>query len=309
VLGAVVAAALHFSEERDFVRIVRGAQPWWLAAAFVLQAVTYLAQGESWRVLTRAARVALPLSVAYRLSLAKLFVDQAIPSAGISGMVVVGRALERRGIPRAVVMALVVVGTVAYYGAYVVALGAALVIAAARGHASPLILAAALLFAVASLVAIAAFLALAGPSGSAPRWLGRIPLVRSALGLLREADPRLARSPALIAWTGLFQVAIVLLDAATIWVLIRSLGERASVAGVFASFMISSLLRTIGLLPGDLGIFEAASVLTLRLAGVPIPVALSATLLFRGLSFWLPMVPGLAFSRAARRGAAVARGT
>jgi Mg2+-importing ATPase len=26
-------------------------------------------------------------------------------------------------------------------------------------------------------------------------------------------------------------------------------------------------------------------------------VGLSATLLFRGLSFWLPMVPGLAFSR------------
>jgi P-type Mg2+ transporter len=299
LLGAVVAGALHFSDERDFVRIVEKAQPWWVGVAVVLQAATYLAQGESWRVLTRAAGVRLPLSLAYRLSLAKLFVDQALPSAGISGMVVVARALEQRGVPRAVVMALVVVGTVAYYAVYVLALAAALVVAVARGRASPLIIGASVLFVVASLGAIAAFLALAGPARRRPR-LTRIPLLGQAMRLLGEADPRLARSGRLIFWTALYQLAIVLLDAATLWVLVRSLGERASPAGVFASFMISSLLRTIGLLPGDLGIFEAASVVTLKLAGVSIPVALSATLLFRVLSFWLPMAPGLLFSRAAR---------
>jgi Mg2+-importing ATPase len=50
-----------------------------------------------------------------------------------------------------------------------------------------------------------------------------------------------------------------------------------------------------------LGIFEAASVVTLKLAGVSVPVALAATLLFLGLSFWLPMVPGLLFSREVRK--------
>jgi uncharacterized membrane protein YbhN (UPF0104 family) len=50
-----------------------------------------------------------------------------------------------------------------------------------------------------------------------------------------------------------------------------------------------------------LGVFEAASVVTLKLAGVPVPVALGATLLFRGLSFWIPMLPGLFFSREARK--------
>jgi Mg2+-importing ATPase len=62
-----------------------------------------------------------------------------------------------------------------------------------------------------------------------------------------------------------------------------------SLAGVFASFMVSTLLRTISIVPGGLGIFEAASVMTLKLAGVSVPVALAATLLFRGLSVWLPM--------------------
>ena len=61
--------------------------------------------------------------------------------------------------------------------------------------------------------------------------------------------------------------------------------------------MIASLLRTFGFVPGGLGTFEAASVSALALTGMPVPVGLSATLMFRGLSFWLPMVPGLAFSR------------
>jgi len=81
------------------------------------------------------------------------------------------------------------------------------------------------------------------------------------------------------------------------WVLILALGNHAPIKGVYASFMISSLLRTMGIVPGGLGTFEATSVLTLRMVGVAIPVALSATMLFRGLTFWLPMLPGLWLSK------------
>ena len=66
----------------------------------------------------------------------------------------------------------------------------------------------------------------------------------------------------------------------------RTLGERASVPVVLH-------------LAANGRLSEAASVLTLRMIGVAIPVALSATLLFRGLTFWLPMLPGYWFSRRA----------
>lgn len=198
-------------------------------------------------------------------------------------------------------MAAVVVDSVSYYSAYVLTLAVALFITVVGGHASPLIMAAALFFVIFSVVLISAVLVLSGRSSVGPKWLKRVPLLKHALALLGEADPKLARSLPLISKSGLFQVAIVLLDAATVWVLIRSLGEVASPTGVFASFMISTLLRTIGIVPGGLGTFEAASVLTLKLAGVSVAVALGSTLLFRGLSFWLPMLPGLVFSRGARK--------
>ena len=92
MLAAVIIAALHFSEERELVRIAERAEPWWLAIAIVLQAGTYFAQGETWRVVTRSVGVAVPWTVAFKLSLAKLFIDQALPSAGISGTIVLARA-------------------------------------------------------------------------------------------------------------------------------------------------------------------------------------------------------------------------
>jgi Mg2+-importing ATPase len=38
-------------------------------------------------------------------------------------------------------------------------------------------------------------------------------------------------------------------------------------------------------------------VLTLKMAGLDVPTSISATLLFRGLSFWLPMLPGFWLAR------------
>jgi hypothetical protein len=46
-------------------------------------------------------------------------------------------------------------------------------------------------------------------------------------------------------------------------------------------------------IPLGLGTFEAACVGMLSLLGVAMETALAATLLLRGLTFWLPMVPGL----------------
>lgn len=297
---AVIIAALHFSEEREFLRIAERAQPWWLVVALVLQIGTYLAQGETWRLVTRAAGSALPLSTAFRLSLAKLFIDQALPSAGISGTVVVARALAQSGVPRAVIMALVVVDSVSYYGAYVLTLAFALLITAVAGNVSPLILVVALFMAGFSIALTTAAIALSGRRSAAPQWLGRIPLFGRAISLLGEADPTLTRSLPLILKSVLYHLATVLLDAATIWVLIRSVGEMASPAGVFTSFIVSTLLRTISIVPGGLGVFDAASVVTLQHAGVSLAASLAATLLFRGMSFWLPMVPGLYFARAVK---------
>ena len=300
LLGAMVSIALHFSEGREFVRIAERAEPWWLLVAVVLQAGTYLAQGQIWRTVARAAGFPLSRSVAYRLSLAKLFVDQALPTGGISGTIVVGKALEARGMQRPAVMAgVVVINTAAYYVAYGFNLVAALLITAISYRVNGLLLLATLLFAAFGMLFAALLLALSGRADGWITKLGRLRALARLLRMLQEADPRLARDPALLLRAIASQTMIFWLDAATLWVLVLAMGETGHAGGIFAGYMFASVFRSIGLLPGGLGTFEAAAVLTLKLAGISLPAALAATLVFRGLSFWLPMLPGLWFSRAA----------
>ena len=300
VLAAVIAAALRLSEERAFVRLAQQAEPRWLAVAVLLQAATYAAQGEIWRLVGDATGCPLSRKTAFELSLAKLFADQALPSAGLSSSILIAKALEERLLPAAAVKASVLINIASYHLAYVIALVGALIIMAWRREANTLVVVTAVVFLLFSMAFSAAVLAIPGRGPTRlPAALRRLRMIRRTIEFLDGADPRLVRSPRVLARAVGLQEAIVVLDAATVWILILALGAVASIGGVFASFMVASLFRTMGVVPGGLGTFEATSVVTLRMIGVEIPVALASTLLFRGLSFWLPMLPGYWISRRA----------
>lgn len=298
LLAIVVAGAIHFSEEQAFVRIASRAEPWWLVLACIFQAATYIAQGGIWNRVTSSCGYSLSRRTAYRLSLAKLFVDQALPSAGLSSSVLIAKALAHRGLPTGAVNAAVLINIASYHLAYALALAAALVIVVTRDQGNALILVTSALFLGFSAALSAVVLLLAGrPDDTKIGRLQRLPVIRSLAGFLAAADPALVRNRRLLAGTTFFQGIIVVLDAATIWILTAALGEPASVSGVFASFMIASLFRTMSVVPGGLGTFEVTSTLTLRMAGLDVATAVSATLLFRVLSFWIPMLPGYWASR------------
>lgn len=294
-LVAVVIVAANISEPRDFVRLVEHAEPWWVAVALVLQAATYVALAEVWRTVAGAARQPLAMAPALRIALAKLFVDQTLPSGGVSGSMLLSSALERRGVVRPAIIATVVLEIASSYFAYALSLAIAIAIATMQGHAGAIVIAAGLGFS-----AIAVGFSIGALALARAHHPPNLPGLRRAGRWLLGADRRLTGDPMLLARTTAWQIAIVVLDGMTTWTLLRALGIHAPLAGVFASFMIASLARTLSIMPGGLGVFEGVGVLTLHQIGVPLAGALSATLLFRGLSYWLPMIPGFIASRRLR---------
>jgi di/tricarboxylate transporter len=77
------------------------------------------------------------VTLVYKLALAKLFFDQAIPSAGLSGSVVVAQALEEQGtLTRSAVLAAAMVNTTSFFIAYGIALAAAIMVLSLLRHAS-----------------------------------------------------------------------------------------------------------------------------------------------------------------------------
>jgi Mg2+-importing ATPase len=310
LLGAVVSFVAHFAEEHAFTRLLQQARPRWLLVAVVLQSATYLAEADVWRAGTGASAARVSLGKLYRLSIAKLFVDQAIPSGGLSGTLLYVEALRRAGVARAAALSGVVVATFSYYMSYVACLGVALVMGLGT-HAIklPVVVAAVAFIGVST--ALSAFVfqqAGRTESGGVVRRLEiKIPFIGRALGLLRDADPALTRNPRVLKRAFAAQIAIVLLDAATVWVCLLAVGAAPAPTSVYVGYMFSSLFRTLSVVPGGLGAFEAASTYMLHIGGTSVEAALSATLLFRGFSFWLPMLPGLLFARQAAAGSIVTR--
>ncbi len=303
LVAAVLIVATHLAEERDFARLVERAQPLWLIAATVLQLGTYWADAQIWwRVLDRAG-YPRPFGSLVGLGLAKLFMDQAVPSGGVSGTLLVVKGLQRRGVPRSTSMGAVLLDLRAYYAAYMTALAAALILLSTHQRLTKaIVLPAAVFFAYAA--AMIGSLVYWSRKRERLRRAERLPLVKPLITALETASPAVARDMRLFLVSWGLELAIFLLDAMTLWAVLFAVGFPAHPGPVFASFMLSSLARTIGILPGGLGTFEAVSVATLGLMGVPIAAALAATLLFRGLSFWLPLVPGLILSRRESRLAA-----
>src|SRR5262249_52127190 len=127
--------------------------------------------------------------------------------------------------------------------------------------------------------------------------LTRLPRVGSALDAIATAPVAVLRDTSFWARAVVLQLAVLLLDSSTLFVVLTAIGTQPAPAAVFGSFMIATAATGAIPLPGNLGAFEAALVAMLHLFGVRLEPAFAAALLQRGFTVWLPLIPGLWFSR------------
>jgi uncharacterized protein (TIRG00374 family) len=73
---------------------------------------------------------------------------------------------------------------------------------------------------------------------------------------------------------------------------VRAFSSQGSIAAIFFVYLAGATLGQAAPTPGGLGVVEAALAAGLTAAGVDSALAVSATLLFRFMTFWLPTVPG-----------------
>ncbi len=299
VLALLAYWAFRAVEWDRFMDLLRNAEPAWLLVAAVLQIGTYVCAAGVLHRGIEASGARQSLRSLVPLGLAKLFIDQVVPTGGIGGSVLVVRALQRRGVSLGASTAAVVVSTLAFYLAYAAAVAGSLgILWLRKGHIHPAILILVTIFAIyATTIPIAILWLVYGRTHQLPRWLQRVPGLDAARQDLAEAPDSALRRPLLFLEAGALQLAIIVLDAATLLVLIESLGRTADFSTLFVSFVLASMAGTISLLPGGVGSFEAASVASLRSFGLPLEVCITGTFLLRGFTLWLPMIPGIWFAR------------
>jgi glycosyltransferase 2 family protein len=298
LLVTLIVVLTHVAEERRFVALLTHFAPTWLLVAAGCQVGTYVCAAAVWSCVLRRASVAPRLHTLVPLGLAKLFVDQIVPTAGVGGTLLVVRGLVRRGVPPPLATAALLMDLFSFYAAYVGAVLLAVGIIWVHHEMHPVILILAVLFAVIAIGVPLTILRLnRRGSRSVPPWVRRLPILARVVQAMAAAPAELLRDRWLLLQTSGLQFAIIVLDAATLDVMLRAIGHVLASAAVFASFTMSALLAILGVIPGGLGLFEGGAVAMLRWFGVPVEAGLAATLLLRAWTFWLPMAPGMWMAR------------
>ena len=293
LVAGLVLAVLHWGDVKKFAALLTQARPLWLGTAALLQLGTYSGLSAQWWLTLRRGRTPKPLGELFRLTFAKYFADQVVPTAGVSGNVVLVDRLVRLGVPRGNAVAALLLQVIAYYASY--SLGALLVLIVLwwKSRMSVLLGTAVLLFlTVACAIPVLILWLHRRGQEKLPRWLARWSKARDFFELVGEAPRKLIRDPQLIGSLTLLNSLVFLADAATMQACVLALGLHAPLSAGYVAFMMASIAVILGPVPMGLGSFEAVSISMLRLFGVPFEAALSATLLFRGFTLWLPLIPG-----------------
>lgn len=298
LLAGVVIAVLHWGDVKKFVDLVAHSRPLWLLAAVAAQLLTYCALAVEWAIVLRAGKCRAPFGKLLGLTVAKHFADQMVPTAGMSGNVVVVDRLQAIGASRAVALATLIMTIIAYYASYGVVSLIALVLLRIHGHSNWVVvgLIAASIGLSAAVPALALWLQRKGAK-AIPKWLRRIRTVCELFEMVKEAPTGLVRNLRLIGLLTLLNGSVFLLDGLTMQLCLIALGLYVPFSAVFSAFIIASIVVTLGPIPMGLGSFEAVSIGMLRTMGVPFEAALSATLLFRGYTLWVPLIPGMFAAR------------
>ena len=297
-LLALILVVVHFGSLERTIELVRSAHPAWLLLAVLVQAATYLCAALVWHQALHRAGHPRTLRALIPLGIAKVFTDQVLPSGGISGTMLVVSGLIRRRVPPEIAMAAMLAGLVSYDIAYLTVVLTSAGILWLHDRANLPLLIGVAIFAAITVAIPTAVLGLKRWGHRQPiPWLSKLLGMTALFRSLAKAPTDLLHSPGLLVQTACLQLGIFMLDALTLWLAFNAMGHAPAMWVVFVSFAIASMVATIGPIPVGLGTFEAGSVGMLSFLGVSIEAALAGTLLLRGLTFWLPMLPGIWLAR------------
>ena len=284
-------------------RIERGS-PYWLFAAFAFAFGMFGGYVGMFRgIFLTAGRIRIGWRPSYQITMAGLAASRIFAAGGAGGLILTAWALRQAGMPRRVVadktLSFLIL-TYLPYAAAVVVCGFGLRLGIFPGaNYFTLTLLPAIVALIAMVVAAASalvptdlqrrlegFAHRTGRLGRIAQRAANLPAaistgMRDALAHLRTRDPALLGA---IAYWG-FQIAVL-------WASFRAFGAAPTKAVLVQGFFLGMLGNLLPL-PGGVGGVEGGLIGAYVAFDVDAGLAVVAVLVYRALTFWLPLVPGV----------------
>ncbi len=302
VAGLYVGLPRLAGLDETWGRLSRG-DPWWLAAAALLEAGSYAGYVVLFRGIFVGPGSPLGWRASYQITMAGVAATRIFAAAGAGGIALTAWALSRSGMGRRDLVRGLTTFYVALYSVYMVAL-----VVCGVGLRSGL-LAGPAPFGMTVVPAVFGGLVIAGGLVTAllprdlddrvrqhldrhtrlARWAGALAAaaaavaegVRGAIGLLRSRNPALLGA---VAWWGF--------DIAVLWACFHAFGDPPPIAVVVMAYFVGMLGNLLPL-PGGVGGVEGGMIAAFVAFDVTGGLAVVAVLTYRAFSFWLPTIPGL----------------
>ena len=256
----------------------------WLPVILGLSALTYVASAMA---LIGAVPGRVPFGPAVLTQGASSFINRVSP-ANVGGMALNARFLQKSGTSTPASVAAVGVNALAGAIMHIVLI---VVFFALAGHdltkAFKLPSASKILLILAVIIAVIGVVLATRPGR---RWTRKqlIPGVRSAAGSLRQA----AASPVKLGLLSGGSALITLAYIAGLAASVQAFGGGPGLIVIGAVYLAAATLAAAAPTPGGLGAIEAALVAGLTGVGMQPGPAVSAVLLYRLATYWLPVLPG-----------------
>jgi uncharacterized protein (TIRG00374 family) len=290
----------------DALQMMRQGDGRYLLAASALQIVAILAAPYLVYQAAPAFGPALRFWDVLQVALASQFTTLFIPSAGLSGVALRVRYFGERNCPLETTLLTYALETLGFSIGIAIAVALALVSLTVSGHGAPWWILGLLLGTILLGVAILSTLLANAREGdwrhAVLEWvnrvlvkLGHLPLsmatIQQRLGQLRQAINALNTPLRLrLVLTGLARAAA---DILCLQMTLLAFGQVVPLHWTTIGYGLSNVLAYLSSLPGGLVVTEASLLAILAKQGVPVAMAVAATLTYRLFAFWMPRTLGV----------------
>jgi uncharacterized protein (TIRG00374 family) len=309
--AALILVFLKFSELKLVGRIFLTANLFWLGGIIITQILSYYSLALNYRDVLMIKDLKIKAISLFPVTFIVQFLNQAIPSATISGQIFFIQYLKKyglsviEGIGRAILEILTLIiafGVLFFMATILLAFDGQL----ASNWVVAYIMYIFLFISVALILAFFAFQKT--KQGRISKWLinlfhrffdkydikNRTDYVSLILDQMRQNLnlKELTKKKGLLFKAAFWQGLILILNILTLFFISYAIGSKISFLVAFIVFTLIKFISLIAFVPGALGIFEGGMTLLLISFGVGAGPALTMTLLFRAFTFWIPMPIG-----------------
>ncbi len=316
VVAFVWVIITHYAQVKELSNTLAQAQGSWLALAALGLGLYFLVFSLSYKAAFWTVEVKSRVIELLPVTLSSLFVNVVAPSGGAAGAALFVDDLGRRGQPRSHVTVGAFLQLIADYSAFQFILAVGMLYLFLEHDLTSYEIAGSLILLVIilGLIGIPA-LGLWQPealhrllnwaqnqANRLARWLKRPPLLADdwaerAAAEFSQAAAAAASHPLRLARTLAAALGAHLAQILILYLVFRAFGYSIEFWPLVAGFAIGILFLIVSITPQGIGVVEGVMALTFASLDVPPATAAAVALVFRGLTFWIPLVVGFLLLR------------